>query len=72
MIHTKKVMMDRDTGMYYCGTYSGQIYWDKDIDMANNIRDIDGINVHLYPWEIDELSEMSLEVKEIVEYIENE
>ena len=58
-----------ETGLYYCGTYSGEICWDEHIGSATDVRECEW---SFYPWEIDELSEMTLEVKEIVEYFLNE
>jgi len=68
MIHTKRVMMDQNTGMFYCGTYSGEICWNECSISATDVSNNEWSS--FYPWEIDELSEMSLEIKEVVEYIE--
>lgn len=62
---TKKIIMDMSTGLFYGGTYSGEIHWVECVLDATYIEH-EHLDSNFYDWEVDELSTMSLEIKEII------
>lgn len=67
MIKSKKILVDMKTNLIYGGTYHGTIIWREKIEYGTDVTEC---NWDFYPWEVDELSELDLEIKEVVWYFE--